>query len=290
MINEQQNQQIARLSQEFFVLSRGKTELLRLIDQTELPELVYNSNAIENSTLTLEETEKILLEEKVPRHASIRELYETKNLASVQDFLHENSNYVLDKENILFLHHKLLNGIDDDSSGRFRHGSEWVKIGTYIAPAPELVVGLVTELLDEYNSPNDLYFLDKIAKFHAGFEHIHPFCDGNGRIGRVIINLQLAQNNLPPIIIQNKSKHKEYYPLFRIYQERQAWGGFTSLFARLLLESLHKRLAYLRSQKIIRLTDHAREQNQSVHTLLNKARRQTIPAFRERGVWRIGIE
>ena len=290
MINESQRQQIADLGKEFFVLSRGKTELLRLIDQAELPEMVYNSNAIENSTLTLKETEEILLEQKVPRHADVRELYEAKNLAGVQEYLWKNPNYVLNKENIVFLHHKLLNGISDDFSGRFRHGSEWVKIGTYIPPSPELVVGLVTELLDEYNIPDNVYFLDKIARFHAGFESIHPFCDGNGRIGRVLINLQLAQHNLPPLIIQNKSKHKEYYPLFRAYQEHRVWDGFTSLFAKLLLESLHKRLAYLRSQKIIRLTDYAREQKQSVHTLLNKAKRQTLPAFRERGVWKIGIE
>ena len=103
MINEHQKQEIAGLGKEFFVLSRGKTELLRLIDQAELPELIYNSNAIENSTLTLEETEKILLEQRIPRHADVRELYEAKNLAGVQEYLWKNPNYVLNKENIIFL-------------------------------------------------------------------------------------------------------------------------------------------------------------------------------------------
>ncbi|MDR1453120.1 MAG: Fic family protein [Candidatus Margulisbacteria bacterium] len=290
MINETQKAYINRLGQEYRVLARGREGLLRLIEQRELPEMVYNSNAIENSTLTLEETEKILLEQKAPREMSAREFFEARNLGRVQEYLARQPDLPLNKKNILFLHHLLLNDIAEDIHGRFRHGSEWVRVGRHIAPDPQLVPDLVTKLLDEYQA-DDLYFLDSIARFHAEFESLHPFCDGNGRIGRVLINLQLSQRRLPPIIIQNKNKQKNYYALFTEYQNnKNNYTGFTELFARLLTESLHKRLAYLRSQKIIKLTEYARQTGQNSSALLNKARRQTLPAFRERGVWLIGAE
>ncbi|MDR1323073.1 MAG: Fic family protein [Candidatus Margulisbacteria bacterium] len=225
----------------------------------------------------------------MPREISAREFFEARNLGKVQEYLAQNPALPLNKENILFLHHLLLNDIDDDIRGRFRHGSEWVRISRHIAPDPQRVPELLAKLLDEYHGADELYFLAKIARFHAEFESIHPFCDGNGRIGRVLLNLQLSQRGLPPVIIQNKNKQKNYYALFTEYQnDKNKYTGFTELLARLLTESLHKRLAYLRSQKIIKLTALAGQTGQNVSALLNKARRQTIPAFRERGMWLIG--
>jgi Fic family protein len=131
------------------------------------------------------------------------------------------------------------------------------------------------------------YFLDAIAHFHAEFETIHPFADGNGRMGRVLINLQLMNAGLPPIIIQNKSKHTEYYPLFTQYQSTMKFGGFTELFALLLLETLHKRITILTAKRIIPLSVWANQNNIKGNAAANKAKRQTIPAFRLREKWMI---
>lgn len=76
-------QRLGVLRAEFATLARGKESLLALIDEAETPEHVYNSNAIENSTLTLGETEKILLEMALSRNVPVREVFEAKNLARV---------------------------------------------------------------------------------------------------------------------------------------------------------------------------------------------------------------
>ena len=91
----------------------------------------------------------------------------------------------------------------------------------------------------------------------------------------------------PPIIIQNKSKKSEYYPLFDTYRYKNTYDGFTELFAILLMESLHKRITLLTAKKIIPLNQWAKEHNKNVNSTLNKAKRQTIPAFRMREKWMI---
>ena len=77
---------IQALKEEYDALRPGKESLLSMIDEVEIPENVYNSNAIENSTLTLEETEKILLEQTLSRNVSLREVFEAKNLARVIEY------------------------------------------------------------------------------------------------------------------------------------------------------------------------------------------------------------
>jgi len=288
MINELTKKKIRALKKEYEQLRSGKESLLVLLREAELPELVYNSNAIENSTLTLKETEKILLEQEVMRDVSVRELYEAKNLARVVEYLEARPNLELNIDNILLLHRMLIGGINDKIAGRFRQTNEYVRVGSYIAPAPGHVERLLTDLLHEYLSSHEIYFIDSIGQFHTKFESIHPFVDGNGRIGRVLVNLQLTSLGYPPIIIRNKGKQSDYYPLFKDYQDNENSDGMSSLFALALQESLHKRIAYLKGQTIVKLADYAKKHNLTTNSQLNAAKRQTIPAFREKGIWKIG--
>ena len=80
---------ISLLRARYFQLTLGKEALLQLISETEVAEQVYNSNAIENSTLTLEETEKILLQIELDRYITEREMFETKNLARVVIYIYK---------------------------------------------------------------------------------------------------------------------------------------------------------------------------------------------------------
>ena len=266
----------------------GKEALLAIIDEAEVPEGVYNSNAIENSTLTLKETERILLDMEVSRDVSLREVYEAKNLARVTEYIRKKSQIEeLSKENILLLHKMLIGGIDDNIAGRFRAPGEYVRVGTHIAPRPEKVEGLVAQALSGYSSDSENYFLDKIARFHLEFETIHPFCDGNGRIGRVSINYQLQRLGFPGLIIRDREK-KEYYKSFGEYRdsEKKKCKTLEKILVLGLAESLHKRLAYLAGDEIVPLATYIKKHNLSAPALTNAARRQKIPAFREKGVWK----
>ncbi len=278
---------IEELKTEFDVLKNGKDSLLTLIDQNEVPESVYNSNAIENSTLTLKETEKILLEQELSRNVSLREVYEAKNLARVVDYTRNKAKEEeISKSLILLIHQILIGGIDDKIAGRFRTQGEYVRVGTHIAPAPEKVEQMIESILIDFTSNHKSYFIDKIAKFHLEFEKIHPFCDGNGRIGRVLMNYQLLRLGFPRIIIRDKEK-QQYYEAFKIYEQNNNLKLMEKVVALALIESLNKRIAYLEGGEIINLSDYVRNNNLKASAIFNAARRQSIPAFREKGIWKI---
>ena len=278
---------LQNLKTEYETLKKGKESLLVMVDEAEVAEAVYNSNAIENSTLTLMETEKILLEMAVAREVSVREVFEVKNLARVVAYIRNKSQELeVNKEIILFLHQMLIGGIKDEIAGRFRKTGEYVRVGTHVAPAPEHVERMIDALLSEYTGNISGFFVDKIAKFHLEFETIHPFCDGNGRIGRVLINYQFQRLGFPGIIIRDKEK-KEYYSTFAEYREKKTAKKMEKILALALMESLHKRITYLKSEKIVTLSDYAKTSHTSASALSNAARRQNIPAFREKGVWKI---
>ncbi|MBM3231334.1 Fic family protein [Candidatus Peregrinibacteria bacterium] len=281
-------ERLTTLKAEYDACRQGKESLLALIDTSELSESVFNSNAIENSTLTLRETERILLDQQVTSRITVREIFEAKHLASVSQYVRgKGTGIELSTETILLLHTMLIGGIDDAIAGRYRKSGEFVRVGTHIGAAPEEVISRMDRIILAYSSDFETYFVDKIAAFHLGFETIHPFNDGNGRIGRMSINVQLQQLGFPPVIIRDKEREK-YFACFEQYHAEKRTKGMERVITLALLESLHKRIAYLQGQEIVPLADFAKTQCKSVHAFLNAARRQTIPAFRERGVWKIG--
>lgn len=290
MINQVTKDRINSLAEEYRKLAAQQKEAIRELALSELPEMVYNSNAIENSTLTLEDTEDILIRNQIRTDHEIREIYEAKNLASAIEYLMDNPEKEISVELILNLHKTLLTNIRDDIAGRFRSGREWVRVGTHIGANPEFVNGLMYEVVENYNSDDGGYFLDKIAYFHAEFENIHPFGDGNGRIGRLLTNEQLDMLGLPPIIIPNKSKFDEYYPALDEYTKTGKVDKLTELFASLLIETLYRRITKLTARRIISVADWAKNNDINLQSATNKAIRGTIPAFRVRGHWMIDQE
>lgn len=277
------------LRERYYQASTGKEALIALIGEAEISEQVYNSNAIENSTLTLEETEKILLQIDLDRFISEREIFEAKNLARVVSYINKKAKeQELTLDGILALHKMLIANIRDDIAGRFRSSGEYVRVGSHIAPPPEEVVGRLEKMLTEYHASHHESVIKRIARLHLSFEYTHPFIDGNGRIGRVLNNYLLIREGFVPINIKFIDR-KKYYDAFTAFDQNGATAIMEEIVGKALTNSYHKRLAYLEGKKIVPLVEYAKSQKLSHSNLINKANRQTIEAFLEKGVWKIGV-
>lgn len=280
---------INSLRERYYNVLPGKESLIDIIRQAEVAEQVYNSNAIENSTLTLEETEKILLQIDLDRFITEREIFEAKNLARVVTYIGKKSKErELDLDVILFLHKMLISNIRDDIAGRFRRENEYVRVGSHIAPPPEDVIPRMEKMLAEYRAASHENIIKRISRLHLKFEYTHPFIDGNGRIGRVINNYLLIREGFVPINIKFIDR-KKYYAAFQEFDGKGATAVMEEIVGKALTNSYHKRLAYLESKKIITLAEYAKKNRISHSNLINKANRQTIEAFLEKDVWKIGI-
>lgn len=267
----------------------GKEALIKIITEAEIPEHVYNSNAIENSSLTFEETEKILLQIDLDRFVSEREIFEAKNLARVVAYTETKAKEAeVSLDLMLLLHKMLIANIREDIAGRFRQGNEWVRVGTHIGAAPKDIERLLTGMLTKYYAGANEHIVKRIARLHLTFESIHPFCDGNGRIGRALNNYAFVREGYVPINIAFINRAR-YYDAFKEFEDSGKTAVMEEIIGRALTASYHKRLAYLEGKRIITLIEYAKETKQSHSNLINKAHRQTIPAFTEKGVWKIGV-
>ena len=123
---------------------------------------------------------------------------------------------------------------------------------------------------------------------HLIFEYIHPFIDGNGRIGRVLNNYILIREGFVPINIKFIDR-KKYYDAFKEFDKNGRCTIMEEIVGKALTNSYHKRLAYLEGKKIVTLSEYARFNKLSHSNLINKASRQTIEAFLEKGVWKIAL-
>jgi Fic family protein len=266
----------------------GKDALIKLISEVEIADQVYNSNAIENSTLSLEDTEKILLQIDLDRYITEREIFEARNLARVVSYIDKKAKeQELCFDLILLLHKMLMSNIRDEIAGRFRKDNEYVRVGSHVAPAPKEIHGSLAKMLSEYNATCHENIIKRIARLHLAFEDLHPFIDGNGRIGRAINNYLLLREGFVPINIKFIDRRK-YYDAFKEFDEKNAIGIMEEIVGKALTNSYYKRLAYLEGKKIVLLSDYAKSNKISHSNLINKANRQTIEAFLEKGVWKIG--
>lgn len=281
---------INSLRERYYKVAINKESLISLISEAEVADQVYNSNAIENSTLSLEETEKILLQIDLDRYISEREIFEAKNLGRVVSYINKRAKeQELDLEVILSLHKMLISNIRDDVAGRFRSDNEYVRVASHIAPGPGELKDRLQEMLAKYNAASHESIIKRIARLHLTFEYIHPFVDGNGRIGRVINNYLLIRDGFVPINIKFIDR-KKYYEAFKEFDEKGITTLMEEITAKALTNSYYKRLAYLEDKKIVTLSEYAKDNKLSHSNLINKANRQTIEAFLEQNIWKIGVD
>ena len=190
-----------------------------LSNDTYLEDLItrstYHSNAIEGSTLTYAETYAILyndnsfkIEGKEPR-----EIYEAINHKKALELVFENlqNNQEFDERFIKKLNETINKDIKDTEG--YRKVTVFIRGSEHIPPEPEKVPNLMNYFVYNYNHDEQDIFT-KIAKYHIELEKIHPFEDGNGRTGRLLINYELLKNNLPPVVI-SKDDRVKYFEFLR---------------------------------------------------------------------------
>lgn len=174
--------------------------------------LTYNSNRIEGSTLSENETAAIMFQNAALPDKALVEQLEVKNHQAALSYLFQYlvGNKPLNEELILKLHSVLMNAIKSDA-GNYRYHSVRI-MGTDVPTANYLKIPeLMKELIKDINKkPNDIF--SQISDIHSRFEKIHPFSDGNGRIGRLLMHaMSLNQNLAPVIILQEKRRFYTTY-------------------------------------------------------------------------------
>lgn len=224
----------------------NESELKRLREEFMI-ENTYDSNAIEGNTLTLRETALLLQEGITVAEKPIREHLEAighKDAFAYMVTLADR-NAPLTERVIKELHSLVLM---DDAENRGVYRSVPVRIvgASHVPPQPYLVPVQMEQLLADYEQEKkQRHILEAAARFHLRFEGIHPFIDGNGRTGRIILNLELMKAGLLPVNIKF-SDRKEYYSCFdRYYQEQDEGVALARLIASYEEKELEQRIQLL---------------------------------------------
>lgn len=177
--------------------------------------LTYNSNSIEGSTLTEPDTAAVLFDNAVLPNKSLVEHLEAKNHQAALLYLLEvvSKGGIITEDLVLRLHGMLMNGIRSDAGFYRNHAVRLV--GVPLATANYMKIpSLIPELLAQASTETvDLVAL--VASFHARFEQIHPFSDGNGRVGRLLMTSMLLQGNFAPAVIRQDKKRLYYTYLYK---------------------------------------------------------------------------
>jgi len=195
--------------------------------------LAYNSNKIEGSTLTEEQTASLFDNGTLPQSG---DYYRAKDVEEMNghflmfnkmlDTLEESLNQKLIKQ----FHYELKTGVFEDRANGYAIGDYKKRpnmIGIYATVKPSEVEGEMEKLLSWYHGQKAT--VSVLAELHARYESIHPFQDGNGRTGRIILFRECLKHRINPIIIED-SKRPAYLEGLREYREKGDLSGLTELF------------------------------------------------------------
>lgn len=188
-------------------------DLIKKLDKVHLNDILdrftvnftYDSNAIEGNSLTLKDVAIVIFDNKTVPGKPLREIFETRNSRRVVNML-LNKKFSISHKDIIKMHKILMRDID------VRKGYKKIPNVIYRAEKevhttpPELVEKEMTQLIEWHHTSKKMHPLERAAIFHGRFEKIHPFEDGNGRVGRFLINVILVNNGYPPLIIRKTSR------------------------------------------------------------------------------------
>lgn len=196
----------------------NETEIKRLRDEFVI-ETTYNSNAIEGNSLTLRETALILQEGITISQKPLREHLDIIGFKDAFDFIMDCAERERElTEGLIKEIHALVLMNDAKNRGVFRRVPVHIIGSTHKPPQPYLIEPYMEKLILHYSEwLKELPAIEAIARFHLEFESIHPFIDGNGRTGRLILNLELVKNGYLPVDIKVTDAER-YYQCFDNYR------------------------------------------------------------------------
>ena len=207
-------------------LTEGETERF---NEEFTVEYTYNSNAIEGNTLTLRETDLVLRGLTIDRKP-LKDHMEAVGHKEAFEFVSElvKQNEPLSERIIKQIHFLVLVGNKDDR-GVYRKVPVRIMGAKHEPVQPYMIEPKMEELLKKLMEGKE-HIITKLARFHIEFEGIHPFIDGNGRTGRLLVNLELMKAGYPPIDIKFTDR-MEYYKAFDEYHEKNNLSAMEKLFA-----------------------------------------------------------
>lgn len=197
------------------------SESVKRLAEDFMIDFVYNSNAIEGNTLTLEETALVLKEgitiDKKPLSHHLEAVGHKEAYYYVEEIVKEKQE--LSEAIIKDIHSLVLMGASSDK-GKYRSVVPVMITGSSHTPAQPFEISFQMEqLMMEYQSNmKNMHVVERIATFHLKFESVHPFIDGNGRTGRLLMNLDLLSAGYPPINMKFQDTRR-YYDSFKHYHE-----------------------------------------------------------------------
>lgn len=229
----------------------SSTLLLKLKERFEI-EMTYHSNAIEGNTLTLKETYWVIQQGITVKGKSLKEHLEAKNhheaLSYLYDLVEHGSSNTISEHLIRSLHSLVIQDIDKNIAGQYRKVDVFITGTDHVPPSALEVPHKMRELVAwARKNYSKMYVVDFAAQFHHKFVHIHPFQDGNGRVGRLLMNIFLMAHGFPLVIIQKNDRQKYY----RVLSEAD-YGNYKSLstfIAQAVLKSLNIYLDVLTPSK-----------------------------------------
>lgn len=252
-------------------------------------ELTYSSNAIEGNTLSRIETAEVI-EKGVSAIISgkpLKDQLEAINHAKAIEFIKDlakkrKSHQNISEDDIKTIHRFILSGIMDDWTGKYRQTQVFIRGADFDLPTPRQVPSLMQQFIKWLQGQQGEHPVKIAAWAHLKFEGIHPFLDGNGRVGRLLMNLILVINGYPMAIIR-KEERTEYLNAFKIGQPTSDWNLLLNLIAdaaersldayinaasgKAVLPTLLGEAAQVAEARLLKIGELAKESGESVPTI-----------------------
>ena len=195
----------------------------RQFEDATIPSFTYNTNAIEGSMLSLQDTGIILHKGLTPPGKELREIYGATNMREAYNYMKKMKD--ITEETIKKLHILVMKNILTEELGAYRSVPVRIIGSSVQPPFPIDLQNKMEKLIKWYNENKDMHPFELACLLHTKFEKIHPFKDGNGRVGRLIMNFVLLKQKYPLLDIK-VDKKLDYYKTLEAAQTRQKYKGF----------------------------------------------------------------